>query len=144
MAGREGVAPGRRGTGGIVDLQEPGHRLLLEPLPHVALVGSRPGGELDGRGGAQALEPSVEAELIPDVDRAQVHEPQRRVHEPAGERIPPGGRVRRPRLLHGRASSVKGLPPPRNRVEYREGWPREPAGSSRRGRAVCLVSPRPS
>jgi hypothetical protein len=69
-------SPSLGGARGIVDLEEPARRPLLEPLPNVPLVGPGLGRKLGRRRRSQALESAVQAEPVPDVDGAQVHETQ--------------------------------------------------------------------
>lgn len=47
---------------GIVDLQDPGDGLLLQPLPGVPLVDAGPGFQLARGGGAAFIESSVETQ----------------------------------------------------------------------------------
>ena len=92
---------------GVRTAEDFGGRLLLEPLPHVARVGSRPRGELGGGRGAMASEVVVEAEALPEVDRQDVVKGERGVGDPGGEAVrvgghrgmfaPRGARHRRPR-----------------------------------------------
>jgi hypothetical protein len=53
---------------GIVHREEPGYGLLLEPLPHVALIGSGAHREFGGRRTPVVGERTVEAEPAADVN----------------------------------------------------------------------------
>jgi hypothetical protein len=73
----------------VVDLEDPGDRLLLEPLARVALVGSGRGGEL-GRGGLASLgQRPVVAEAIAQVDGHQLVGAQGGAKEALGQGIAP-------------------------------------------------------
>ena len=104
VAGREEVAARLGRAGGVLHLEEPAHSLLLQPLADVALL--RPGldRQLRRRRAPQAPETAVEAEPVADVDGSEVHEAERRLHQAAGERVPPRGLVRRFRGWHGLTS----------------------------------------
>ena len=76
-----------RGRAGVVDREEPGHGLLLEPLASVALVDAGARGEL-GAGLRPALvERPVQAEPVADVDAGQLHRGEQRAEHALGERL---------------------------------------------------------
>ena len=79
---REGAGLGRVAAG---DGEEPGHGLLLEPLPGVALVDAGTPRELGGGGRALAVEHLVEAELAPEVDGEELERADRGGHHPLGQ-----------------------------------------------------------
>src|SRR5205085_8366367 len=83
---REGEAPllGRRGD--VVDAEDPGGGLLLQPLPGGPLVGLRCGGELGGRARSVVAERAVEAEAIPEVHGENLARREARLEEPVHER----------------------------------------------------------
>ena len=78
---------------GPCDADESGLCLLLEPFPSVALVGPGGAGELAGGGGARPIKRAVQAEAIAEVDGTQVHEGDRGVEQPGGERAAGRGGV---------------------------------------------------
>lgn len=79
-------AVGRRDQG-VFDGEDAGHRLLLEPLPHVPLVGCGPGGHLSGGRRADIGERAVESEPVTQVHRADVLEVQRGAEQPLDQGI---------------------------------------------------------
>ena len=87
VLGRQPVAALGGGPGGVVHRHEPGHRLLLEPLPRVALGDARRGRELRDRQRAPGVERGVEAQALAQVDAEQLHRLDRRLEEAIGERL---------------------------------------------------------
>ena len=76
-----------RAVSGAVCAKDPGGRLLFEPLAGVPLGDPRALGEL-GRGGSAAFgERRVQPEPIPQPDRQDVEEAQRRLVDPLRERV---------------------------------------------------------
>ena len=74
----------------VVDLEDPGRRLLLEPLARISLVDTGAPGQVGrGRGAAIAQRP-VEPELVAEVDGHDVEHPE------AGGEQPPGQLIRGP------------------------------------------------
>ncbi len=63
VIGGERVQPVLRSDAGVLDLDQPGHRLLLEPLARVARRDSRLLGQLMAHQRAMLLERPVEAKL---------------------------------------------------------------------------------
>ena len=89
--------PPLAGTGvRVVDLEDPAHRLLLEPLPGVPLVDAGRPGELVRRARALLGQCSIEAQPVADVDGEQVERPERRLEEALHEQVATlvGGRHR--------------------------------------------------
>jgi hypothetical protein len=70
---------------GVVDLEDAGDRLLLEPFARVALVGAGRGGELGGLRLAVLPQGTVEAEAVAQVDGHDLVGPERRAEETLGE-----------------------------------------------------------
>ena len=75
----------------VVDLEDAGRRLLLEPLADVALVEARGFGQLLGGRRAAVCECPVEPEAHTEVDGEHVHRAERRAEEPLDESVAPHG-----------------------------------------------------
>ena len=96
MTGGQGVAA-RVGAGGdVVDIEQPGHRLLLQPLAGVAGIDPRAGRELGPASRARVAEGGVEPELDAELDRQQV-EGAEQAPRTGVRRARRGGRRRRGR-----------------------------------------------
>ena len=76
---RVGLAAGR---------QDPRHRLVLQPLPGVALVDARPDGQAGGGQRSAAGEGPVEAEVLAEPDVEEVEGADGRPEQPLGEGVP--------------------------------------------------------
>jgi hypothetical protein len=87
VALREPVPPGLGLGRRVLDLEDPGYGLLLEPLSSVPLVRAGGGRELARPQRAAVGERTVEAELAADVDAEEVEGAERGAEEPLDERL---------------------------------------------------------
>ena len=87
VPGRDRVAALPGSGPGVVDGEYPGHRLLLEPLPGVALVRSGRLCELGRRRVVPLGERAVEAQPVPEVDREELVRAESRAAEALGESV---------------------------------------------------------
>jgi hypothetical protein len=103
VPGRERIPPPSRLGRGIVDLEDPGRSLLLQPLPDVPLIRPCALGEL-GRRRVAVGQGAVEAEPAPEVDSEQIPRAERRLEEALDEGVTPVGRRRhRQKLVRSRS-----------------------------------------
>ena len=82
----QAVAPLLGVVARVVDLEDAGHRLLLEPLPRVARVDPAARGELARRVGPPVAQRGVEAEPVAEVDAEELERPDRRAEHALVER----------------------------------------------------------
>src|SRR5262249_49260754 len=71
------------------DLEDRGDRLLLAPLPRVALVDPGPRGELRRRQPVAVRERRVQPEPPPEVHAEQLQRAESRLEQPLDQRVPP-------------------------------------------------------
>jgi len=90
VAGREQRLRGGRD---IIDADEPGHRRLLEPFPERGARRSRWRRRALRRRRSLPIERTVQAEAIAEADGTRVHEAERGVEQPTGERVAGRGGV---------------------------------------------------
>ena len=84
---RQGVAA-RAGVGRrVVDVEEAGHGLLLEPFAHIALRGTGPRCEVGRCRSAALSQRAVEAEPSAHVDRRDLQRVDRRIEQAVDERV---------------------------------------------------------
>ena len=89
VLGREPEAPRVGGRVRVVDLEEAGDRLLLEPLARVALVDPGRRGELGRRERVGVAQRPVEAEPPAEVDAEELQRADRALEEALDERVAP-------------------------------------------------------
>ena len=94
MGIREPIPPLLRGRPGVVDLEDVGRRLLLEPFARIALVDAATRREFARRRRPAVAQGPVQAEPVAHVDGDHVHHPDGRFEEATDERVgrPLGGR----------------------------------------------------
>jgi hypothetical protein len=85
VLGGQGVPALGGASRGVVAVEDPGDRLLLQPLPGIPRVESRALGELDG-GHGPGGQGRVGAEPGPELDGQELDHRQARLDEAAGER----------------------------------------------------------
>jgi hypothetical protein len=103
------IAAGAGVRGRVLDVQQPGHRLLLQPLAGVAVVDAGPLGQLGH--GRRPLCPQglvqVKAQAQPDA--GQLVGLDQALEQPVGQGVAPPGLVRG-RRVGGRAHEPRLLP----------------------------------
>ena len=89
MALREAELAFQRVGPGVIDLEDAGRRLLLEPLARIALVHAGRLGEAARRERPRVGQSAVEAEPVAEIDPEEVHSAERRLEEATHERVSP-------------------------------------------------------
>jgi hypothetical protein len=90
VRGRQRVAPGQRVDDPIIRHEDPGHRLLFQPLAGVPLGGAGARGQLGGREGIRGERPVV-AEAVAEIHRLQVEGAEDRAEQALDEGVGRGG-----------------------------------------------------
>ena len=87
MGGREREAPLLLSDARVLDLQDAGRRLLLQPFARVPRVHAGVRGQIAGRERACFGQRAVQAQAVAQVDGEDVHRSHGRVEQPLDERV---------------------------------------------------------
>ena len=85
MLCRKGKAALGRPCGGIVDLENATHRLILQPFTHVALIRTSARGQLDRRRRTILMQRSIESKFVAQIDTSNLLESDHRLEHLVGE-----------------------------------------------------------